>query len=112
MSYYYHHYHHPYYYQHNLTNPGTGGSPVPYSSYPAPTASWTRGWFAFSDSSYLKGLVLGAGVAYLLSNPAVQKALVKGAVTLWSTIQGGVEEVKEQIQDIKSEMSMKDDTEK
>ncbi len=64
-------------------------------------------WVNFRNSSYLKGFVVGAGMALVLSNPAVQKALVTGAVKLWSMVQGGVEEVKEQIQDIKAEMSQK-----
>jgi len=64
-------------------------------------------WVNFRNPSYLKGFVVGAGVALVLSNPAVQKALVTGVVKLWSTVQGGVEEVKEQIQDIKAEMSQK-----
>ena len=79
------------------------------SGYYSPSGSWTQGWFAFSDPGYLKGMLLGAGLTYLLTNPKVQRAVVKGAVTLWSAVQGGVEEVKEQIQDIKAEMSMKSD---
>jgi hypothetical protein len=31
---------------------------------------------------------------------------------VWSSVQGGIEEVKEQIQDIKAEMSMKGDADK
>ena len=58
---------------------------------------------------YAKGLLLGAAATYLLTNPKVQKAVVKGAVALWSSVQGSVEEVKEQIEDIKAEMSMKSD---
>lgn len=78
---------------------------------PAPT-SWTQGWFSVTDSGYIKGLLLGAAATYLLTNPKVQRAMVKGAVTLWSSVQGSVEEVKEQIQDIKAEMSMKTDADK
>ncbi len=78
-------------------------------AYSPAAASWTQGWFAVSDPGYLKGLALGAGLTFLMTNPTVQRALVKGAVTVWSAIQGGVEEVKEQIQDIKAEMSMKAD---
>ncbi len=85
-------------------NPGyAAGNP------PAQPGSWSNGWFAFQDPGYLKGLALGAGIAYVLTNPKVQRALVKGAVTLWSAVQGGFEEVKEQVQDIKSEMSVKCD---
>lgn len=75
----------------------------------APQNSLTSGWFAFSDPGYIKGLVLGAGLAYLLTNPNVQRAIVKGSVSLLAAVQGGFEEVKEQIQDIKCEMSMKHD---
>lgn len=65
-------------------------------------------WFNFRNSGYLKGFVVGAGLALVLTNPTVQKALVSGAVRVWSAVQGGVEEVKEQIQDIKAEMSQKE----
>lgn len=78
-----------------------------YSQLPGRQYSWTQGWFAYNDREYIKGFVVGAGLTFLLTNPAVQKAMVKGAVTLWTALQGGFEEVKEQIQDIKSEMSMK-----
>lgn len=73
-----------------------------------PVPGTFESWFNFHNSGYLKGFVVGAGVALILTNPSVQKALVAGAVKLWSTVQGGVEEVKEQIQDIKAEMSQKD----
>lgn len=62
-------------------------------------------WFEFSNSGYLKGFLIGAGVTLVLTNPTVQKALVKGTVKVWSTLQGGVEEVKEQFRDVKAEMS-------
>lgn len=64
-------------------------------------------WYNFSDGSYLKGFLIGAGVTLLATNPTVQKTIVKGAVKVWSMLQGGVEEVKEQIQDVKAEMSQK-----
>jgi len=72
---------------------------------PMPQASAVRSWFDFSDSGYLKGFMLGAGVTLLLTNDTVQRALVKGAVKTWSLFQGGVEEVKEQFRDVKAEMS-------
>jgi hypothetical protein len=78
-----------------------------YGYLPVPTADGVRSWFDFSDSCYMKGLLLGAGVTVLLTNASVQKALVRGTVKLWSFVQGGVEEVKEQFQDIKAEMSQK-----
>jgi hypothetical protein len=62
-------------------------------------------WFQFSNSGYLKGFLIGAGATLLITNPTVQKTLVRGTVKLWSFLQGGVEEVKEQFRDIKAEMS-------
>ncbi|MHC1752722.1 YtxH domain-containing protein [Humidesulfovibrio sp.] len=62
-------------------------------------------WFNVTDPAYVKGLLLGAGVALVLTNPTVQKALVGGAVRVWAAVQGGVEEIKEQIEDVKAELS-------
>ena len=72
-------------------------------------SSWSQGWFAVKDPGYLKGALVGAAVALVVTNPTVQRAVVRGAVGLWSSIQGGFEEMKEQIQDMKSEMSMQSD---
>jgi hypothetical protein len=38
----------------------------------------------------------------------VRQAIISGAVKVWSAVQGGVEEVKEQIQDVKAELSYKE----
>lgn len=95
--------------------PYNPGCPAPRDGYGYPQQSswqqnsWTNGWLALNAPGYVKGLILGAGLTYLLTNPKVQRAMVKGAVALWTSVQGGFEEVKEQIQDIKSEMSMKKD---
>lgn len=80
------------------------GGYYPNAAYPQ--TSWTEGWLAYDNPGYIKGLLLGAALAYLVTNPKVQRAVMKGAVTLWSTVQGGFEEVKEQILDIKSEMGV------
>jgi len=89
--------------------------PQPYPQVPqtlpqqaSQPSSLTQGWLNFQDSNYLKGLAVGAGVALVLANPSVQKAVVSGAVKVWSALQGGVEEVKEQINDIRAEMSQKE----
>ena len=68
-------------------------------------ATGLASWVNVTDPGYLKGLALGAGVALLVTNPKVQQAVVSGAVKLWAAIQGGVEEIKEQIQDVKAELS-------
>jgi hypothetical protein len=77
----------------------------------APTTGQTvtvTSWFNFTSSDYLKGLALGAGVALVATNPTVQKAVVSGAVKVWAALQGGVEELKEQVQDAKAELSQQD----
>lgn len=86
-------------------------SPADYAYYQNPDvwpdapAAGVRSWFDFSNTRYLKGFVVGAAATLLLTNSNVQKALVRTTVKLWSAVQGGVEEVKEQFQDIKAEMS-------
>ncbi len=73
-----------------------------------PQPGFMENWLDFKNTGYLRGFAVGAGLVLLLTNPALQKALVSGVVKVWSTVQGGVEEVKEQIQDIKAEMSQKE----
>jgi len=62
-----------------------------------------KSWVNVTDSRYLKGFLLGAGLALVATNPKVQKAVVSGAVKTWSAVQGGIEEAKEKIHDIKAE---------
>ena len=61
------------------------------------------GWMDFKSPTYVKGLLLGAGAAILLGHPAVRKTVISGAVTAWDTLSGSVEELKEQVRDIKAE---------
>ncbi len=68
-------------------------------------ASSVSSWVAVTDPTYLKGVLVGVGVGLVVTNPKVQKAVVSGAVRFWAAIQGGVEEIKEQIQDVKAELS-------
>jgi hypothetical protein len=79
------------------------------ATIPAATPdSAVTSWFNFTNLDYLKGLALGAGVALVATNPTVQKAVVSGAVKAWAAVQGGVEELKEQVQDAKAELSQQD----
>ncbi|GAB7081280.1 YtxH domain-containing protein [Megalodesulfovibrio paquesii] len=66
-----------------------------------------KSWFNVTDKHYLAGLAAGAAVALVLTNPTVQQALVKGAVKLWTSVQGSIEEIKEKVEDVKAEMSQK-----
>lgn len=57
----------------------------------------------FNDR-FLKGLLIGAAAAYLLTNETVQRTAIKGAVKAWSLLQGGVEELKERFHDAEAEV--------
>ncbi|WP_035075681.1 hypothetical protein [Maridesulfovibrio zosterae] len=72
---------------------------------PAAQPSPVKSWVNVTDSRYLKGFAVGAAVAFAASNPTVQKAVVSGSVKLWTALQGGIEEAKEKLQDIKAEVN-------
>lgn len=86
------------------------GYPTPQAYAPVPQTSWTQGWLAFNDPGYIKGLLLGAARHLPADQPQGAARCSQGRQwPLWSSVQGSVEEVKEQIEDIKAEMSMKAD---
>jgi len=58
----------------------------------------------FSNERFLKGLLIGAAAAYLLTNESVQRSAIKGVVKVWSMLQGGVEEIKERFHDAEAEI--------
>ncbi len=70
-----------------------------------PVQAPIKSWVNVTDSRYLKGFAVGAAVAIVASNPTVQKAVVSGSVKLWAALQGGIEEAKEKLQDIKAEVN-------
>lgn len=53
----------------------------------------------------IAGLVVGAAATYLLSNEKVQSTVIRTAVSLWATVQGGLEEMKERIRDAEAEVA-------
>lgn len=53
---------------------------------------------------FVRGLLIGAAAAYLLTNEDVQRTVIKGAVKVWSTVQGGIEEAKERFRDAEAEI--------
>lgn len=59
----------------------------------------------YKSPAFLKGLLLGAGIAYVATNKTVQQAVIAASVRLFTSVQGSFEEMKEQIQDIKAELS-------
>ncbi len=66
-------------------------------------------WVNFSNGDYLKGFLVAAGITVCATNPAVQKTAARGAIKLWSFFQGGIEEAKEKMHDIRAEMSLEED---
>lgn len=106
-------YYNPYQPQQGQPQQAPQNAQQPYGYYPYPYAPqyadpsaypYLKQWFNFREPSYVKGFVVGAGIAVLLTNPAVKKALVKGVVKVWGGLQSGVEELKEQIRDVQAEV--------
>ncbi|MCF7992381.1 MAG: hypothetical protein K9M02_18220 [Thiohalocapsa sp.] len=69
-----------------------------------PPARTSQSFFNLGNDRFVKGLLIGAAAAYLLTNEDVQRTAIKGAVKLWSTLQGGIEEAKERFRDAEAEL--------
>lgn len=69
--------------------------------YPAQSSP---SFFNLGNDRFLKGLLIGAAAAYLLTNESVQRTAIKGVVKLWGGLQGGVEEIKERFHDAEAEI--------
>ncbi|MCK0512361.1 YtxH domain-containing protein [Aromatoleum buckelii] len=52
---------------------------------------------------FLMGAVIGAAAAYVLSDEELRAKLVKTGIKLYSNVVGGLEEMKEQMADLKAE---------
>lgn len=78
--------------------------PHGYPTYTEPRYQAQTPFFNFSNERFIKGLVIGAAAAYLLTNESVQRGAIKGLVKLWSAVQGGVAEVKERFHDAEAEL--------
>jgi hypothetical protein len=76
------------------------GYPMAAPQYPQQSSSL----LSFTNDRFLKGLLIGAAAAYLLTNESVQRTAIKGAVKAWSLMQGGVEELKERFHDAEAEI--------
>lgn len=83
--------------------PGPHGPGYPYlhaaQGYPGATP-----FFNFGSDRFLKGLLIGAAAAYLITNESVQRSAIKGVVKAWSLVQGGAEELKERFHDAEAEI--------
>ncbi len=57
------------------------------------------------SEQFLLGLALGAAGAWLLSDAELRGKIMKGAMRLYGGMAAGVEEMKEQMEDLKAELA-------
>ncbi|PZA11702.1 hypothetical protein DNX69_11290 [Rhodopseudomonas palustris] len=57
------------------------------------------------NDALIKGLLIGAGVTFLLTNDSVQKNMIAALVKVWSSLTGGIEEMKERFRDAEAEIA-------
>lgn len=56
------------------------------------------------SEQFLVGALVGAAAVYVMSDEALRGKLIKAGVSLYTSLAGGFEEMKEQIADIRAEM--------
>lgn len=78
--------------------------PAGYAGYPVYPPRYPQQNGGLLNERFLKGLLIGAAAAYILTNENVQRTAIKGAVKAWSLLQGGVEELKERFRDAEAEI--------
>lgn len=88
----------PYVYAYRLPNGQVAYASYPQASSPAPYRQ------ANSKTHFVTGVVAGAAIAYLLTNPQVQQGLSTTAKKAWGTVRGEVEELKERLADLQAEL--------
>ena len=76
----------------------------PYHHPPPPPPAPARGGSMLGNPRFIRGAVVGAAAAYLLTNEQVQQTAIHGAVRAWSLVRGGVEEMKERFRDAEAEL--------
>lgn len=59
-----------------------------------------------STEQFLLGLLVGGGVAYILSDEELRGKLLKGAIRAYADLMGGMAEMKEQIADLQAEVQV------
>ncbi|MDR2032614.1 MAG: hypothetical protein LBP86_10285 [Azoarcus sp.] len=56
------------------------------------------------SEQFLVGAAVGAAVVYILSNEELRAKILKGGIDLYSSVAGGLAELREQMADIKAEI--------
>lgn len=83
---------------------GGAGGATPNAAHHAGMDSGLASFFNFRDERFLRGAITGAALTFLLTNEGVQKNTIRSLVRMWSTLQGGFEEMKERFQDAEAEV--------
>jgi len=63
---------------------------------------------SFVNGDFVKGALIGAGVAFLLTNKTTQQAIFNGFSKGSELVQAGIEEMKERMEDAKAQMEAKE----
>lgn len=63
---------------------------------------------SFINGDFVKGALIGAGVAFLLTNKTTQEAIFNGFSKGSELVQAGIEELKERMEDAKAQMEAKE----
>jgi len=63
---------------------------------------------SFLNGDFVKGALIGAGVAFLLTNKTTQQAIFNGVSKGSELVQAGIEELKERMEDAKAQMEAKE----
>jgi len=71
---------------------------------PAGITDSVRRFLGIDDSQLWKGILIGAGIAMLLTSKTVQKTIMKAGYKVYRAAESGVEEIKEKAADIKAEL--------
>jgi hypothetical protein len=61
------------------------------------------------SDQFLLGLALGGAVAYVLGDEQLRGKIMRSGVKLYTSLMGGLEEMKEQMADIQAEMAAEQD---
>lgn len=59
----------------------------------------------FNAARFISGVIIGAGIAYLLTNEKAQKAVLKSIAKAGDLLECGFEELKERFEDEKAEIN-------
>ncbi len=66
----------------------------------------------YHSQQFWKGIAIGAIATIFITNETLQKAVMKGAIKFYDTVQSGAYELKEKFEDVQAELRQKAGEEK